>query len=257
MQTVVHHGRETAYTTTTGDENRGTICFVHGSGGSSDVWQFQRRLGEEYRVVTLDLSGHGESADIDASPGYTTLSAYADDVLAVAAETDAEFLVGNSLGGAVVLHVLLERDFDPDAVVLTGTGARLGVLEDLLEWLESDFERAVEFLHAPDRLFHDPDERVLEISRERMYDCGRAVTARDFRTCHRFDVRSKLSRIDTPTLVLYGEHDRLTPPRYHEALADGVRDATLEEIEDTAHLAMLERPRAFNEKTAAFLDSLE
>jgi pimeloyl-ACP methyl ester carboxylesterase len=229
------------------------LLCVHGSGGESTVWKSQSRIADRYPVVALDLSGHGESDDVDASAGFGALSAYADDVIAVADEVDADVFVGNSLGGAVVLHLLLERDVDPAAAVLAGTGARLPVLSDLLSWLESDFERAVEFLHEPGRLFEDPDERLLEVSRASMYDAGQAVTSRDFRTCHQFDVRERLGEISVPTLAVVGENDRLTPRWYHEELVDDIEHAELATVADAAHLAMLESPDAFNAALTAFL----
>ncbi|ELY94215.1 alpha/beta fold family hydrolase [Natrialba hulunbeirensis JCM 10989] len=257
METVSHQGRETAYVVSDRGGDGPTICFVHGSGGTREAWKSQHRLADQYPVVTLDLSGHGDSDDIDASAGYTTLSAYADDVIAVATETDADVLVGNSLGGAVVMHILLERgdEYRPDAVVLTGTGARLGVLEDLRNWLADDFERAVEFLHGSDRLFHDAESELATHSSDQMHACGQAVTQRDFETCHTFDVRDELGGIDVPTLVVYGEHDKLTPPRYHEFLVDEIDDARSVELEDAAHMAMLEQPAAFNEAVSEFVAS--
>ncbi len=255
MNTVTHHGRGTAYATPEANGATETICFVHGSGGTHGVWRFQESLSDRYEIVALDLSGHGESEDIQANSGYTSLSAYADDVLAVLDETDSDVLVGNSLGGAVILHVLLERSFEPEAAILTGTGARMGVLEDLLDWLESDFERAVEFLHEPDRTFHDPDPELLGASRERMLECGQEVTYRDFLTCHRFDVRDELHRVEVPTLAICGEYDQLTPPWYHEYLADEIPDGSVAAIEQAAHLPMLEQSEAFNETVAEFLES--
>ncbi|WP_081661381.1 alpha/beta fold hydrolase [Halopiger djelfimassiliensis] len=256
METVAHHGRHTAYDVVDRGGDGPPICFVHGSGGSREVWRSQHRLADRNPVVTVDLSGHGDSEDVTASAGYTALSAYADDVLAVADATDARVLAGNSLGGAVVLHVLLERAFDPDAVVLTGTGARLGVLEDLLTWFETDFDRAIEFLHGPDRLFHDPEPALVERSKSSMKACGRAVTARDFRTCHEFDVRGRVGEIAVPTLAAYGEHDQLTPPWFHEYLAEEIEPAWLAGIEDAAHLAMLEQSSRFNDAVVDFLETV-
>lgn len=256
METLTHHGRETAYLLSDRGGDGPTVLFVHGSGGNHAVWKSQTRLGREYPVVAVDLSGHGESGDVDADPGFETLSAYADDVLAVADETDADVLVGNSLGGAVCMHIALERaERDRfDGLVLAGTGAKLGVLEDLLDWLHDDFERAVEFLHRPDHLFHDPDEKLRDLSVEAMLDTGRAVTERDFLTSNVFDVRDRLADIAVPTLAVVGENDRLTPPRYHEYLRDNVPDCRLAVIDDAAHLAMLERPAAFNDALREFLE---
>ena len=254
METVSHYGRETAYRHV---ERGGTgpgLCFVHGSGGDHRLWNGQYALADRYPITTLDLSGHGESTDVDAAAGYPALSAYADDVVAVLEETGARILVGNSLGGAVVQHLLIERDPDVDAAVLAGTGARLGVLEDLLRWLESDFERAVEFLHQPDRLLHEPEPDVIERSMETMRACGQAVTYRDFLTCHRFDVRDRLGEIDLPVLAVAGTYDRLTPLWFHEFLVEEIPVAELVEIDDAAHLSMVEQPEAFNEIVDGFVN---
>jgi pimeloyl-ACP methyl ester carboxylesterase len=278
MDAVTHHGRRTAYRRSdrrgdgagpvdgaegddragdgNGDGDGGALLCIHGSGGSGGVWKSQFRLADRRPVVALDLSGHGESEDVDADPGYGCLSAYVDDVVAVARETDARVLVGNSLGGAVALTVALERDLPLDGLVLAGTGARLAVLDDLLYWLEGEFDRAVEFLHEPGRLFHDPDERYLDLSRAAMREAGQAVTSRDFHTCHVFDVRDRLAEVGVPALAVVGEHDQLTPPRYHEFLAEELPDCGLAVVDHAAHLAMLERPAAFNAAVAEFLDRL-
>ncbi|PSP25921.1 hypothetical protein BRC64_12765 [Halobacteriales archaeon QH_10_67_22] len=138
--------------------------------------------------------------------------------------------------------------------MLAGTGTRLTVLEDFREWLVEDFERAVDFLHGPDRLFHKPDERTVERSRAQLRATGQAVTRRDFLTCHRFDVRERLQEVTTPTLAIVGEHDALTPPSYHEFLAEQLPDCEMRVLTEAAHLAMVERPTAFNETLAGFFD---
>lgn len=257
MDSVTHHGRETAYETfDRGGTGPGLLC-VHGSGGTREVWKPQARLADETPVTALDLSGHGDSDDTSADPGAETLGVYADDVAAVAAATDARVLVGNSLGGAVALWVALERDVPLNGLVLAGTGPRLPVLDDLLSWLADDFDRAVDFLHAPDRLFHAAEAEYTTASAEAMHATGRVVTERDFQTSHAFDVRDRLGEIEVPALALVGEHDRLTPVSYHETLSAEIRRCELGVIEDAAHLAMLERPQAFCGALSAFLDRLQ
>lgn len=253
MESVTHRGRRTRYRRSDRSGGGAAVLFVHGAGGTHRVWKSQFRLADERPVVALDLSGHGESDDVDANSGYETLAAYVDDVVAVARETDASVVVGHSLGGAVALALAVERDYPLDGLVLAGTGATLAVLDDLRRWLREDYERAVEFLHQPDAYFHDPDDRYVALSKEAMRETGRAVTARDFETAHAFDIRSRLDEIDVPTLALVGEHDRLTPPRYHEYFAETLPQCELGIVEDAAHLAMLERATAFNAAVTAFL----
>jgi len=258
VNVVRHEGRETAYRhePAAADPDAGVLC-VHGSGGSAAVWDAQlAHLGAERSVAALDLSGHGASDDVDTTPGPATLSAYAEDVVAVARETGAGVLVGNSLGGAVALHVVLSTDLEPDALVLVGSGAKLAVHEDLRALLDDDFEAAVEFLHGPDMCFHEDEGPQRERSMALMRETGPAVTRRDLLTCHAFDVRDELDDIDVPVLAITGEFDRLTPPRYHEYLAEHVEDGRAETIPDAAHLSMVERPPAFDAALVRFLDEV-
>ncbi|MFB6197089.1 MAG: alpha/beta fold hydrolase, partial [Halobacteriaceae archaeon] len=158
---VEHDGRRTAYEVT-GDEGPAIAC-VHGSGGTGQLWRAQRgRL--DPAVVTMDLSGHGVSDDIQTPPGRQTLTRYARDVVAVVEQTEAEILIGNSLGGAVLIHALVALDVSPRGVILIGSGAKLAVLEQLRSWLHDDWERAVTWLHEDDRLFHDADPRMRRVS---------------------------------------------------------------------------------------------
>lgn len=256
METLAHHGRSTAYRVR-GSADAPTVLFVHGSGGTHAVWKAQlARLADTYRVAALDLPGHGDSDDIETDPGPETLDAYAADVRAVAADVGASVLVGNSLGGAVVLTAVLDGGVEPDAVVLAGCGATLAVADSLRAWLAGDgpgFERALAFLHDSGRLFHDPDDRTLALSKDAMRDCGRAVVNRDFRSCHTFDVRTRLSEIDSPVFALTGDHDHLTPPSAHEFLAEHVQTGGWTTLPDAAHLSMLETPDQFNDALDAFL----
>ena len=83
MRRVTHHGRTTAYRVADREAEGSPLLCVHGSGGTHEVWKSQLgRLASRRPVVALDLSGHGDSEDFDADPGWETVSAYADDVLA-------------------------------------------------------------------------------------------------------------------------------------------------------------------------------
>jgi len=254
MERTRHHGRTTAYRRVESDGDGPTVLYVHGSGGTHRAWAHQYApAGPFHPAVALDLSGHGESEDID--PEEDTLAAYAADVTAVAEAVDADVLVGNSLGGAVAQWVALEADWQPAALVLLGTGPTLPVYEGLREWLDDDFDRAVEFLHGRDRLFHDVDAGILDRSREQLHAVGQRVTRRDFLTCHTFDVADRLGDIDVPTLAVCGEHDKLTQRESHERLAQGIPGGEFAFVPDSAHLAMLERPDAFNGILGDFLDA--
>ena len=255
METVVHDGRETAYRLAQPNGDGPTMLYVHGSGGTHRVWAGQYGPdGPGHPAVALDLSGHGESDDVETEPGAETLAAYVDDVRAVASETEPDVLVGNSLGGAVVLAALVDSPLDPAGAVLAGTGSRLPVHEHLRELLADDFDRAIEFLHENGRLLFDPDDRTRERSIAQMRAAGQRVTRRDFLTCHTFDVSDRLAEISVPALALVGEHDSLTPPSYHESLSSGISRCELATLAESAHLTMVETPDAFNAAVESFCD---
>ncbi|PSQ42346.1 alpha/beta hydrolase [Halobacteriales archaeon SW_5_68_122] len=252
METVFHDGRTTAYRVT--DFGSGPrVCHVHGAGGTHGVWVGQYGDREGPPAVAVDLSGHGDSDDVNVAPGTETVEAYADDVIAVCEATGASVLCGHSMGGAVALWVALKRDLGLKALVLADSGAKLGVDDGLLESLERNFESAVASLHVPDTLFHDPDDELIEVSERGLLSTGPAVTLRDFRTCDAFDVRDRLGEVTPPTLAVCGEHDRMTPPQFHEYLAAELPDCEFEEIPGAAHMSMLERSERFNETVRSFL----
>jgi len=253
VNTVTHDGRTVAYRET--DYGDGTpVVYVHGAGGDHRLWVEQYAPDGVGPAVALDLTGHGESDDATLDPGRETLDAYADDVVAVAEATDAAAVVGNSMGGAAALWATLERGLDPEALVLCGTGAKLAVGDDLLDLLDADFEAAVDALTAPDLLFHDADEETVARATDAMRAVGAAVTSRDFRTCDWFDVRERLGEVDARCLAITGEHDGMTPPSFTQFLGEQLPDCETALLDDCAHLSMLERPDAWNERVRTFLD---
>ncbi len=254
MNTLTHDGREVAYRHTEPEADGPTTLYVHGSGGTHQLWVNQYAAsGPADPAVALDLSGHGQSDDIETQPGPETMAAYAADVAAVAQKTDAAVLVGNSLGGAVVLTAVLDGFYDPAALVLAGTGAKLSVHESIRSLLREDFEAVISLLHDESLLFSSADEEVITASQQALRETGQRVTRRDFLTCHSFDVRDRLTELEVPSLALVGADDGLTPPSYHEYLAAELPNCELTVLEDAGHLAMAERPASFNEAIESFL----
>ena len=93
-----------------------TVVLLHGLGGNLVHWgAFAPMLTDGYRVLALDLRGHGRSGD-----GPWTWDAVLDDVEAVASHLGAEnpVVIGHSLGGAVATRWVLRHPDCPAAVNL-------------------------------------------------------------------------------------------------------------------------------------------
>ena len=68
-----------------------------------------------------------------------------------------------------------------------------------------------------------------------------------------YDVRERLPEIACPTLIVWGERDRLIPVRDADVFAELVPNSRKVIYADTGHMAMLERPAAFNALLSDFL----
>ena len=107
---------------------------------------------------------------------------------------------------------------------------------------------------APALFGPDPDSAVVQVAEELMRDSVRLPPYQW--ACDSMadtDHRDDLPSIDAPTLVIYGEHDGVTPPSLSKQLAAGIPGAELVEIADAGHLANQERPDEFNSAVADFL----
>ncbi|MCL5068189.1 MAG: alpha/beta hydrolase, partial [Thaumarchaeota archaeon] len=104
-----------------------SIVFVHGACENSSFWNHQRILSDRYRIITLDLPGHGKSKAI---AGEIQVKRYSDLVAEFVSKTcpDKAILVGHSMGGAIALLNAIEHAHNLKGAVLVTTGAKLGVL---------------------------------------------------------------------------------------------------------------------------------
>src|SRR5206468_8986660 len=82
------------------------------------------------------------------------------------------------------------------------------------------------------------------------------VRLTDLLACQAFDGRELLARIRTPTLVVAGADDQVTPVALAEELARGIRGARLEVIPGAGHQAPLEQADRFNRLVASFAATL-
>jgi len=231
--------------------DRATVVFIHGSGGSHVLWDAQvRMLAGEVNTVALDLPGHGASA----GPACDRVTDYAAAVARFIARLDTRRAVacGLSLGGAIVLQLLLDYPDKLAGAILAGTGARLRVLPAILEAITTDYPA---FVALQGQIGASPatDPCKLAPIQQAAAQCPPEVTAGDFRACDHFDVMPRLGEIDRPVLVFCGTDDRLTPPKYSDYLVQQIRGARGVRIPRAGHLAPLEQPAAVADAIRTFL----
>jgi pimeloyl-ACP methyl ester carboxylesterase len=267
-----HGARLRYYVGGAGSGSVPTLVLVHGLGGAASNWcELVPLLAPRFRLLVVDLPGHGGSSPLPSAP---TLNPFADAVFRVA-ESEGLLpaaVVGHSLGGLVALRLALRRPQAVRALVLAAAAgissasriretlvtlvvltrparivaphrrliARVGWLRYPVVgyWEVSDppalSPRAVEGFLAGPAIHTD------------IADAGRALVAAD--------PRLELDRVRCPTLVLWGARDHMV------TLEDGIDyarrlRASLRVIPDCGHLLIGERPDACARAVLQFTDS--
>lgn len=233
------------------DPEKPTLVFIHGSGGSSALWEKQvDELKAHVNTIALDLPGHGRSSGPGMDSVAEYCSAVADFIERI--EVPGPVPCGLSIGGAIVLQLILEHKPRYKAAILVNTGARLRVMPVILETIKKNYEKYLSTIPAF-AASEKTDPRKLDSLMADTAKCSPETAYGDFKACDRFDVIDKLSAIITPVLILTAEDDKLTPPKFGVYMKERIRNASTANIKDAGHLSPLEQPEAFNRAVTDFL----
>jgi len=269
---ILLHGQRIGYRA----EGRGSVLvLVHGIAGTSATWDdLIPRLSARHRVLAPDLLGHGESAKPD---GDYSLGAYANllrDFLEVLGHERAT-LVGHSLGGGIALQFAYQFPEKCERLVLVSSGGlgrevhpvlRAAVLpgaEVVLPWLSVAARKSVgRVVHALGNLglrasadleeswrsfvsLEEPDARraFLHTVRGIIDLHGQRVSAHD-----RLYLAAGL-----PTLILWGEKDRLIPVRHGREAHERIAGSRLEIFPGAGHFSWRDEPQRFAEVLLDFM----
>jgi pimeloyl-ACP methyl ester carboxylesterase len=234
---------------------RPPVILIHGAGGTHLSWPPQiRRLAEE-KIYVPDLPGHGKSE----GEGRQSIDEYADDVIAFMAELKirSAVLVGISLGSAVALTLALKHPKQVLGLVLLGSGSKLPVSPMLLETAGNPiaFESAVETV-IKDCFSPESPQNLIELSKRTMLEIRPPVLLGDLLACNQFDVTSQLDKIKTPTLIICGAEDKMTPLKFSELLQAGIVNSQLHALDNAGHMVMQEQPDAVADLLKQFIDNI-
>ena len=235
------------------------LVFLHGAGGLFAENPFLDALARRYHVFAPELPGYGESTGEELLEDMLDFTLHGWDVLD-ALGLERPHLVGHSMGGMIAAEMACVAPRDPGKLVLVAP-AGLWIPEhpipDLFSFLPHEFARV---------LFHDRAEG------EALLTGG--VDLRDMSALIEFYIGNsrrlgmagkilfpipnrrlskRLYRLRAPTLLVWGESDRLIPPLYAERWRALAPDAKLETIQAAGHMLPYEQPEAFVATVTRFL----
>jgi pimeloyl-ACP methyl ester carboxylesterase len=252
-----------------GDPRGRPIVFLHGFSQCRLCWRHQLAsdLAADFRLVALDLRGHGDSDKPSDPAAYTESKLWADDVAAVIEQRhlDHPVLVGWSYGGLMIADYVSVHGEDAiagsnwvAAICAVGrpVAPHLGAaFRNLIPgFYRTDVTDSVEALRAFVRLcVHDepsPEELLLTLGYNTLVppEVRRALFSRTL------DHTAVLGTLTKPVLVTHGGEDPVVLPTMAEHLRSNIAHAELSLYEGVGHSPFAEAPARFNAELRAFVD---
>ena len=271
IQTVLVHDQRIAYL----DVGAGPpVILIHGFGGSMWQWeQQQHALSQHFRVLTLDLPGAGlsDKPEIDYRPDQM-LDFFVGFMDAV--KIPQATLAGNSMGAGLAIGMTLAHPARVAKLVLID-----GLPQHVMEKLTSPSVRRALETSAPSwlvsfcnwlfgglmvesvlkEIVHDPallTPAVIERSnrnRQRPGIIKPILSVRENLPLWESGFATQIAEITHPTLVIWGEEDRVFPIAVGEELHQTIKGSRFIRIPAAGHIPQWERPDLVNQELITFI----
>jgi pimeloyl-ACP methyl ester carboxylesterase len=256
------------------------LVFVHCLAGRWPNWLEQLPVfAAEHRVIAMDLPGFGHTPmpRRPISDRSITISSYARllDGLFEELGIDAAAVVGNSMGGFVSTELAIAFPQRVERLVLVSAAGLstyhtprltklLPVLRRFERVLAAGTARGAANAEAIARrrglrkavlgsVIAHPGLMPAPLMAEVVRGGGTPGFVPALEALYSYPIRERLPEIACPTLIVWGDRDLLVPVRDADVFAELIPNSRKVVFEDTAHLAMLERPAAFNALLKDFL----
>ena len=239
------------------------VVLVHGYLGGSSQWDAQVQfLSQHFDVIAVDLAGYGNANHL---PAPTEMAAHAQAVLLTLDQLgiDRFHLLGHSMGGMVVQEIVSLAPERVRKLVLYGTGPQ-GSIPGRFETMARSRERLAKDgvqstarrISATWLLDNEASPAFESLAKLATRASAQAAHA-GLIAMEAWDGRNRLSAIQQPTLVVWGERDRSYAWPQIETLWRTIPCASLAVLPACSHALHLERPALFHTLLLEFLLSHE
>ncbi|MFJ4199631.1 alpha/beta fold hydrolase [Streptomyces sviceus] len=221
------------------------VLILHGGGGPATVAGLAQHLSRTAHTITPVHPGWDGTHRPAGLTGVDDLALVYLDFLRERQLRDV-LVVGSSLGGWVAAEMALRDSAGSitGLVLIDAVGIRVET-EPITDFFALDARGVAEHSwHDPERYYLDPaDIPAEELARRQANMATMRVLAGD-PYMHNPTLLSRLGQIQVPTLLLWGESDRVVTPAYGATYADAFGNGRLEVIPEAGHLPQIEQPDA-------------
>jgi pimeloyl-ACP methyl ester carboxylesterase len=221
------------------------LLFLHGAGAGGRWLSFQTALARRFDVIAPTHPGHGGSPAAEWIEDISDLAFHYLDLLD-ALELSRLHLVGASLGGWIAAEIAVMASHRLSSLVLIDP---VGIKVE--GWIYP-FIFGMDLPQVVATVFHRPEAAMALAPKDQSVDTlvelyrQNAAMARVAWNPYLYDprLRRRLARIAAPTLLAWGEHDRLAPLVCAEAWRKEIPNARLVTFAHSGHVPHLEEPAA-------------
>lgn len=254
-----------------GEGDGAPVVFIHGLSGRWQNWlENIPRCAAERRVVALDLPGFG-SSQMPVEKISITLYARVVDELCEALGLGEVALVGNSMGGFTAAEIALRHPSRVERMVLvSAAGFSIAELWPVPVRLALSLIGGRTPASGPGRrgviarprarqiafggIMRHPSRIAPDLLYEQICGMGSEGLIPGLDALTSYDFRNDLGAIDCPTLIVHGRDDMLVPMADASEFERSIAGSRTVIVDDTGHVAMIERPQTFNAELLGFLN---
>ncbi|HUW21987.1 MAG TPA: alpha/beta hydrolase [Candidatus Bathyarchaeia archaeon] len=230
------------------------LLLLHGWDKSGSVFsQLQKILARNFHTFAPDMPGFGKTSLPDFSWGIKDYAHFVTQFCqAIALEKFC--LLGHSFGGRVALEIAVTYPEKVEKLVLTGVPVlRKKTLKRFSFWLVAKMAKVI-FLLPPFFLFRRQFTRYLYFfAREKDYYQSQGIMKKVFTRVVSANQEKIIKKIKSPTLIVWGEDDRVTPLLQARYLHKMIKKSLLVVIPGASHKLPYEKPKALSEQINPFL----
>lgn len=259
------------------------LIFCYGLVCSSLHWTYQiEHFQKSHRAVWFDYRGH-QNSEVPKDPSSLTLESISKDLLTVldALEIQEAVFLGHSMGVNAVLEFYRHHPKRVAGMVLAN-GTAKSPLENLFRhnasqagyrFLRRVYEKSPQLVTTIWKLQkknplartlvalggfnpHLTPSQDIEMYVDQVIDMDPSVFIELIGDYERYDATSWLHTVRAPTLIVAGEHDKLTPVEQQELMAQLIPNSRMEIIRHGSHCPQMDLPDLVNLKIERFLEEL-
>ena len=240
-------------------ESKRDLILIHGLGASAERWEHViPNFAKDYRVIVPDLIGFGQSdkPTLDYTTEYLGkfIKKFLDHI-----DVNKVSIIGSSLGGQVAIDFTYANPSKVDKLVLVSPS---GIMKHSTPALDAYIMAAMypnddsaEYAFQIMSGQKDIDENTVKrfVERMKLPNAKMAFMSTLLGLKDAELISQKLSAINSPTLIVWGEKDPVIPIKYASSFISGINDCRFVKMLGCGHTPYVEKPDKFYQAVSDFL----